>query len=99
MAISGSQVEHIAKLSRLQLSEDETQLYQRHMEKILDYVQQLEALDTEQVEPSYHARELVDHFRKDQIEVGLTPEATFLNAPEAEPPFFKVPQILSGDKS
>jgi aspartyl-tRNA(Asn)/glutamyl-tRNA(Gln) amidotransferase subunit C len=99
MAISESQVEHIAKLARLQLSSEETLFYRDNMEKILDYVQQLDALDTENVEPAYHAVTLQDHVRTDLQQVGLSPEDTFKNAPEAERPFFHVPQILSGDQA
>lgn len=99
MAISESQVEHIAKLARLQLSSEETLFYRDNMEKILDYVQQLDALDTENVEPAYHAIPLNDHFRADDQQPGLSPEDTFKNATEAERPFFHIPQILSGDNA
>lgn len=99
MAISESQVEHIAKLARLQLSSEETLFYKDNMEKILDYVQQLDTLDTENVEPAYHSVVLQDHLRSDHLQSGLTSEETFQNAPEAERPFFHIPQILSGDNT
>lgn len=98
MAISETQVEHIAKLARLQMSPEETVFYQKNMEKILDYVQQLEALDTEQIAPAYHAVNLHDHVRTDVQQEGLSPVDTFKNAPHAEESFFQVPQILSGDQ-
>ena len=98
MAISETQVEHIAKLARLQMSPEETGFYQKNMEKILDYVQQLEALDTDQIDPAYHAMTLHDHVRADIQQEGLSPGDTFKNAPHAEEPFFQVPQILSGDQ-
>ena len=99
MAISESQVEHIAKLARLQLSSEEKRFYKDNMEKILDYVQQLETLDTDDVEPAYHAVVLQDHLRNDHQAPGLGYEDTFRNAAEAERPFFHVPQILSGDNA
>lgn len=99
MTISESQVQHIAKLARLQLSTDECQVYQKNMEKILDYVQQLESLNTENIEPAYHAMRLQDHFRSDRVEAGLSTQDTFLNAPSQSESFFQVPQILSGDNN
>ncbi len=97
MRITESQVEHIAKLARLHLTADELHLYQKNMEKVLDYVQQLESLDTDDIEPAYHAIQLQDHFRQDQVEEGLTQEQTFANAASQTASFFQVPQILSGD--
>ena len=99
MAISESQVEHIAKLARLKLTSEEALFYRNNMEKILDYVQQLDTLDTNNVKPTYHAVPLQDHLRADLQQPGFCPEETFKNAPEVEQPFFHVPQILSGDNT
>lgn len=95
MAISSQQVEHIARLARLALSEEERERVGEQMGRILEYVEQLAELDTTQVEPASHALPLLNVAREDQIHQRLTSAQIFQNAPEREGHFFKVPQIMS----
>ena len=95
MSIPKEQVLHIARLSRLKLSETETDAYQEQMGQILEYVQQLESLDTESVEPSSHILDLENVTRPDRVDLKLSAQEVFMNAPDSEDDFFRVPQILS----
>jgi len=95
MPIPKEQVLHIARLSRLKLSEAETDAYQEQMGQILEYVQQLESLNTESVEPSSHILDLENVTRPDHVDLKLSAQDVFMNAPDSENDFFRVPQILS----
>ncbi len=95
MSIPKEQVLHIAKLSRLKLSDIETSAYQEQMGQILTYVQQLDRLNTDSVEPSSHILNLENVVRSDQVDLKLSVEDVFMNAPDTEDDFFRVPQILS----
>lgn len=95
MAISQQQVEHIARLARLELNQEELLRVGEQMGRILDYVEQLEQLNTDGIEPASHALPLANVSRQDRIVNKLDFEAIFQNAPEQEGHFFRVPQIMS----
>jgi len=97
MAISIEQVEHIAKLSRLHLSSAEKTHYQKQMEKVLDYVEHLSTLNTENIVPAFHAQELLDHFREDEQQASFSEAETFANAPVRSDAFFEVPRMSKGN--
>ena len=93
MSIRLDEVKHIAYLSRLELSDEEAQLYTQHLSQILEYVDQLKALDVSNVEPLSHAVPMSNVFRPDQVQPSLSNEAALSNAPEREGPFFRVPRV------
>lgn len=95
MSIPKEEVLHIASLSRLKLSEAEIIAYQEQMRQILDYVQQLENLNTDSVLPRSNVLSLENVVRPDQVNLKLSPEEVFMNASDTEGDFFRVPQILS----
>jgi aspartyl-tRNA(Asn)/glutamyl-tRNA(Gln) amidotransferase subunit C len=86
-------VRHVAKLARLRLTEQEELLYTEQMGKILDYFDELAAVDTTGVEPMSHALPLTNVMREDEVEVTLTHDALLKNAPSTEDEFFRVPKI------
>jgi aspartyl-tRNA(Asn)/glutamyl-tRNA(Gln) amidotransferase subunit C len=92
--IDEAQVRRIAKLSRLNLSDDEVRLFAGQLAKILDYVRQIESLDTEGVEPLAHALPVSNVLREDQPREGFTNEQALANAPETERDCFRVPAVL-----
>ena len=94
MTISKKDVEHIALLSRLELEEEETQLYTEQLNAILEYVNKLGELDTSDVEPTAHVLPLKNVFREDVVKEGLTQEEALGNAPDQENGFFKVPKMV-----
>jgi aspartyl-tRNA(Asn)/glutamyl-tRNA(Gln) amidotransferase subunit C len=86
-------VRHVAKLARLRLTEQEELLYTEQIGKILDYFDELAAVDTTGVEPMSHALPLTNVMREDEVEVTLTHDALLKNAPSTEDEFFRVPKI------
>ena len=94
MKITRETVLHVAGLARLSLSEEEVETYARQLDAILEYMDQLGALDTRGVEPTEHVIPLETPFREDRILPSLDPEKSLQNAPERSGTFFKVPKIL-----
>lgn len=94
MSISIQDVEHVAKLARLELSEEEKQTFTGQLNAILKYAEQLKELDTDGVEPTSHVVPVSNVLREDVNRPSLPVEKVFLNAPEEEDGQFKVPAVL-----
>jgi aspartyl-tRNA(Asn)/glutamyl-tRNA(Gln) amidotransferase subunit C len=94
MSITIKDVEHVAKLARLELSEAEKQQFTEQMNAILKYAEQLGQLNTDNVLPTSHAMPLVNVMREDEAKPSLPLEKVLLNAPEDEDGQFKVPAVL-----
>ncbi len=98
MSLSRQQVEHVALLARLQLTEDELETMTAQLGQILDYIESLQELQTEDVEPLAHPLELTNVFRDDQVHDTLLREEALRNAPATDGEHFLVPAVL-GDSS
>jgi aspartyl-tRNA(Asn)/glutamyl-tRNA(Gln) amidotransferase subunit C len=94
MALSKNDVEKIALLARLELSEDEKSLYQEQLSAILDYAQRLNKLDIEEVPPTSSAVDLRNVMREDVVEPGLSTEDALFNAVQQALDQFKVQAVL-----
>jgi aspartyl-tRNA synthetase len=94
--ISQDHVRHIAKLGRLKLTDSEVLLYQKDLNSILEYVETLRELDTENVRPMSHVIPMKNVWREDKPGKAGNPEEILSNAPEREKDFFKVPKIIEG---
>jgi aspartyl-tRNA(Asn)/glutamyl-tRNA(Gln) amidotransferase subunit C len=94
MSITLKDVEHVANLARLELSDAEKQVFTEQLNGILKYAEQLNGLDTEGIEPTSHAMPLLNVMREDRTHTSLPIEQVFLNAPEEEEGQFKVPAVL-----
>lgn len=92
--ITREQVEHIAHLARLEIKEEEIGLFTENMERIVTLVENLSAVDTENIKPTYHVLDLVNVFREDVAKEGLNREEVLKNAYETEAGQFKVPTII-----
>lgn len=97
--IDAAQVRHVAHLARLELTEAEEQQLTQQLGSILAYVEQLQELDTEGIEPTFHAVEMPTLTRPDQVQTWEDPELILAGAPERADQFFKVPRILGGEES
>ena len=86
-------VEHIAKLARLELSENEKVMFTKQLGDILKYVEQMSEIDTTNIEPMSHAIPITNVMREDEVVYTNTKEELMKNAPEDEDGFFKVPKI------
>ncbi len=95
MSITVNDVEHVAKLARLDLTEEEKkQQFTGQLNAILKYAEQLNGLDTEGVEPTSHAMPVFNVVREDEVRPSAPLDKVFLNAPEEEDGQFKVPAVL-----
>ncbi|MES0361021.1 MAG: Asp-tRNA(Asn)/Glu-tRNA(Gln) amidotransferase subunit GatC [Anaerolineales bacterium] len=88
------EVEHIAELARLRLSEDEKARYREQLSEILDYAARLQAVDTSGISPTSSVLPARSVLRKDEPRPGLSLEEVLRNAPETEKGQFRVPPIL-----
>ncbi len=94
MAVTLNDVEHVAALARLAFTEEEKQRLTSELNDILRYMEQLNSLDTEHVEPLSHVIELSNAFREDVRTPGVTREEALKNAPAKNEKFFKVPKVI-----
>ncbi|MCS6937220.1 MAG: Asp-tRNA(Asn)/Glu-tRNA(Gln) amidotransferase subunit GatC [Candidatus Bipolaricaulota bacterium] len=92
--ITREDVLHIAKLARLQLSEEQIALFQEQLGKILGYFQELEKLDTSSVPPMTHVLDLSNVLRPDEPRPSLSVEEALRNAPRSREGYFEVPRIV-----
>jgi aspartyl-tRNA(Asn)/glutamyl-tRNA(Gln) amidotransferase subunit C len=94
LAISKDEVRHIARLARLELSDEEVEKFAAQLSQILDHAAKVRELDLEGLEPLAHAVDRVNVFREDAAKEGLSREDALANAPEKENGFFKIPPII-----
>lgn len=94
MKITRAEVEHVSSLARLALSEDELDSLTGEMDAILDYVEQLNTLDTDGIVPTAHAVPMENAFRPDEIKPGFSTEQALANAPDASANAFRVRRII-----
>ncbi len=94
MDITQKEVEHVAKLARLELSEDEKGTFTRQLSAILTYMDQLKTLDTRDVEQTMTVLPTENVFRDDQVRPSLPQEKALANAPEQADCFFRVTRFL-----
>lgn len=92
--ISNEQVKHVANLARLAITEDETERFTKQLDAIITFAEQLNELDTTNVEPTYHVLDMKNVFREDIKEKGLPIEEVLKNAPEHQGGQIKVPTII-----
>ena len=92
------QVRKVASLARLELSEAEEQQFTGQLNSILDYVQQLDELDTQDVPPTTRAIEVSNITRPDRLVTFGDREDILNSAPDREEDFFKVPKIMGGEE-
>ena len=94
MALSREEVEKVALLGRLRLSEAELEKFTTQLNQIVGYVEQLQALDTEEVEPMAHPLPVQNVFREDQVRESIGADAALAVAPKRDERFYLVPPVL-----
>jgi len=87
-------VEHVAMLARLELSSEEKQTMTSHLRDILRYVEKLNELDTETVEPTAHILPVRNVARPDTLRPSLDPTEVLKNAPKRTGELFQVPRVV-----
>jgi aspartyl-tRNA(Asn)/glutamyl-tRNA(Gln) amidotransferase subunit C len=97
--ITRAEVERMSGLARLSLGEDEVESLTADLDTILDYVEMLQSVDTQGVEPTAHALPLPTPLREDRAEPGLAPQDALGNAPAAAGTTFVVPKVIEGGEA
>jgi aspartyl-tRNA(Asn)/glutamyl-tRNA(Gln) amidotransferase subunit C len=92
--IEKKDVEYVAWLARLDLSEEEKDVYTRQLGQVLEHAAKIRSLDTEDVKPTSHPIPLRNVMRSDEVHRCLTQEEALSGAPRAEGGYFMVPRII-----
>jgi aspartyl-tRNA(Asn)/glutamyl-tRNA(Gln) amidotransferase subunit C len=92
--IQKKDVEHVARLARLALTDAELEKMREQLNGILAYIEKLNALDTQGVEPTSHAVPMVNVMRDDEERPCLPRDEALANAPDRAGEFFRVPRII-----
>jgi aspartyl-tRNA(Asn)/glutamyl-tRNA(Gln) amidotransferase subunit C len=94
MKITREEIEHVARLARLELTEEEKETFTGQMDAILAYVDKLNELDTSDIIPTSHAVPMENAFREDLVAESFTTDNALLNAPDRSESFFRVPKVI-----
>jgi len=94
MSVTNKDVQYVANLARLRFNEEETERLAKDMSKILDYMETLNEVDTDDVAPLEHVIELKSRFREDHAQAPLSHEEALKNAPDADTDYFRVPRVI-----
>jgi aspartyl-tRNA(Asn)/glutamyl-tRNA(Gln) amidotransferase subunit C len=90
MKLTRAQVQHVAQLARLGLTDEEMEALASELSSILEYIDQLEQLDTSSIAPTAQVGELVDVMREDEVKASLDVEEALANAPSRDGNYFRV---------
>jgi aspartyl-tRNA(Asn)/glutamyl-tRNA(Gln) amidotransferase subunit C len=94
MRLTPEEVEHVALLGRLRLTEEERARFTTQLNSILDHFEQLKDIDTADVPPMSHAVPVSNVVREDQPKPSLAPEEALQNAPDQDRNCFRVPRVI-----
>ncbi len=94
MKISSREVEYVAHLARLEITDAEKEKFTAQLNDILLYIDKLNELDTGDVEPISHAISITNSFREDKISNSIGTRDALANAPDARGEFFRVPKVI-----
>jgi aspartyl-tRNA(Asn)/glutamyl-tRNA(Gln) amidotransferase subunit C len=87
-------IEHLSQLARLSLTEEEKSRYGNQLDNILHYVEKLNELDTEGIEPTSHVISISNVMREDTLRPSLDRDDALMNAPDRTDAFYRVPKII-----
>lgn len=92
-------IAHVARLARLDLSEEDLDTYGRQCQELLEHVARIQAIDTTGISSTFHPLPLTNRFREDEVttESGLGRQDVLDQAPDTEGPYFRVPPALEED--
>ena len=94
MSVRIEEVEHIARLAMLSLSPREKEKFTRQLNLILEYMAQLDQVDTSNVDPMSHPLGLTNVFREDEVQASLSVDDALKNAPDRSGDYFRVPKVI-----
>jgi len=94
MKISKKEIHHVAELARIEFNDRELEKFTEQLGNILNYIEKLSELNTDNVEPTSHVLDISTPLREDVVEKWLSGEEVLKNAPESDGGFFVVPQVI-----
>ena len=94
MKITKKEVEHVAKLARIALKDEEAEQLTQQLSDILTYVEKLNELDTKDVEPTSHVLPVRNVLREDEVCGSIDRGKALVNAPDRTEEFFRVPKVI-----
>ena len=94
MPITIKDVEYIAGLAKLELSEAEKRKFAKELDKIIKYIDQLKEVDTENIPPTSHIIPMENVLRENKVEISLSQDEALTNAPDKKDEYFKVPKVI-----
>ncbi len=94
MALERNEVEHIARLARIGMTEEELETFREQLSHILEQFEILDQVDTSDVPPTSHTMELSSVFREDKVKPSHSKEEVLANAPKEDEGFFRVKSVL-----
>jgi len=97
MELTQAEVRHVAHLARLSLTDEEVAVYARQLSLILDFVRQLNQVDTAEAPAAAHLEQACNVLREDQPRQGCDTQAALTNAPDRQGAYFRVPKVLDSD--
>lgn len=95
MSVTRKDVEYIAELARLKFKEEELESFTHQLNEILNYVDKLNELNTDNVEPLSHPIENINVFRNDELKKSISTEDALKNTSDKTEKFFKVPKVIN----
>ena len=94
MKINQNVISKLARLSKLKFNEDEMKLISNDLSKMLDFINQLQDLDTEGIDPLIHMNEEINNWREDKVQGMISQEEALSNSPDKDGTYFKLPKVL-----
>lgn len=94
MSISKEDVKFIAKLAKLEFTDNEIDDFTDKLSQVIQYVDKLKEANTANVKPTYHVNNIYNVMREDKVEESLSRDKVFSNAPDEENGYFRIPRIL-----
>ena len=94
MSITRTEIDHVARLARLALSDAEKELFTSQMSAILSYAETLNGLDTDGISPTSRAVPVENAFRADAVSASIGTDQALANAPDRVDSFFRVPPVI-----
>jgi aspartyl-tRNA(Asn)/glutamyl-tRNA(Gln) amidotransferase subunit C len=87
-------ISKLARLSKLKFNEDEMKLISNDLSRMLEFINQLQDLDTEGIDPLIHVNEEINNWRDDQVQGMISQEEALSNSPVKDGTYFKLPKVL-----
>ncbi len=88
------EIDHVSMLARLELSEEEKEIFSKQLSSIIEYIDKLNELDTTSVDPTAHVLPIKNVFREDELRQSLPKDKALQNAPNKADDFYRVPKII-----